>query len=114
MQKPLPSERLAYKILTSEEWHAAQSEGQGWSGTALDARDGFIHLSYAHQVPGVIQRYFMDAEGLWLIVLDTALLAEDLHEEPSTGGEIFPHLYSGWKPDAVVKAAPLMRNAAAE
>jgi hypothetical protein len=38
--------------------------------SSLDAQDGFIHLSLAHQTPHTADLYFADVPTLWLLRLD--------------------------------------------
>ncbi len=63
-------------------------------GSADDVRDGFIHLSAAHQVAGTAAKYFRDQPELLLVAFDAAGLGPALKWEPSRGGDVFPHLYS--------------------
>ncbi|PWZ02627.1 hypothetical protein BCV70DRAFT_196867 [Testicularia cyperi] len=52
---------VLYKILTPQE--KADMPGTGWAGTALDTKDGFIHLSSADQLPGTLERFFSQQSG---------------------------------------------------
>jgi uncharacterized protein (DUF952 family) len=81
-----------YKILAEAALEAAKTEGQ-FLGTGDDLRDGFIHLSAAHQVAGTLAKYYAGEEDLLLVALDPELLGEALKWEPSRGGDLFPHLY---------------------
>ena len=56
---------LLYKVLTEVEWEVSQRAGE--IETALDARDGYVHLSSAHQLPLTLARYFGGHETLSLI-----------------------------------------------
>ena len=78
------------------------------------ATEGFIHLSQAHQVCGVLERYYVGQTDLVVLVVDPARLREPLRFEPpsslprSTGAaapersELFPHLYGALNSDAVI------------
>lgn len=78
-----------YKILTVDE--AAAIEGLStWAGSALDQRDGFIHLSSAEQLEETIRLHF-GPQQLLILGFDAAAL--DLVWEPSRGGALFPHLH---------------------
>jgi uncharacterized protein (DUF952 family) len=57
--------------------------------------EGFIHLSTSIQVDGVLERYFQNQKDLILLCIDETLLDKNLVFEPSTSGELFPHLYGG-------------------
>jgi uncharacterized protein (DUF952 family) len=66
------------------------------------ALEGFIHCSYAEQVDKVLRRYYQNAGQVLILKIDTAKLKSKLVEEPSTDGEIYPHLYGRLNHDAVV------------
>jgi uncharacterized protein (DUF952 family) len=81
-----------YKILSEAAYEAAKREGH-FSGSADDARDGFIHLSAANQVAGTLAGHFAGQTGLLLVALDPDRLGSELKWEPSRRGALFPHLY---------------------
>ena len=87
-----PMLKPVYKILSEAAYEAAKREGH-FSGSAGDARDGFIHLSAADQVEGTLSSHFAGQEGLLLVALDPDRLGPELKWEPSRGGALFPHLY---------------------
>lgn len=64
--------------------------------------EGFIHCSYENQLPAVISRYYSNAEEILLLKIDTEKLRSKLVEEPSTNGEIYPHLYGRLNMNAIV------------
>jgi uncharacterized protein (DUF952 family) len=64
--------------------------------------EGFIHCSYASQLPGVLKRYFSDAVKVVVLTIETEKLKSKLVAETSTGGETFPHLYGRLNHNAVV------------
>ena len=78
------------------------------------ATEGFIHLSQAHQVRGVIARYYAGQGDLVVMVVDPARLHAPLRFEPPSSlprspgaaaperSELFPHLYGVLNGDAVV------------
>jgi hypothetical protein len=43
--------------------------------SALDAQDGFVHLSMAIETPHTADRYFSDVPTLWLLKLDVRALS---------------------------------------
>jgi uncharacterized protein (DUF952 family) len=92
-----------YKILAEAALDAAKSEGR-FLGTGDDLRDGFIHLSAAHQVAGTLAKYYAGEEDLLLLALDPERLGDELKWEPSRGGDLFPHLYGPLPLDAIVSA----------
>ena len=91
-----------YKVLRRAEWMAAQVTGV-FTGSPADARDGFIHLSAAHQVRGVCERHFAGDDDLILLTLEADRLGPLLKWETSHKGEAYPHLY-GTLPLALVRS----------
>lgn len=67
--------------------------------------DGFLHLSWAEQVAGTVQRHHADAPSLVFLVLDESALPPDtLRVEDTTGHGPYPHLYAILPAAAVVRA----------
>ena len=81
-----------YKIVSADEWQAAESTGQ-FAGSAVDLQDGFIHFSTAAQVQATADKHFRGQSGLLLVAVDSSVLGESLRWETSRGGQRFPHLY---------------------
>jgi uncharacterized protein (DUF952 family) len=100
-----------YKILPRPEWIAAQDAGV-FQGSAIDLKDGYIHLSTAAQAAETARLHFAGQEGLVLLKLRAAELGAALRWEPSRGGQLFPHLYRTLDPAEVVAAQPMELNAA--
>ncbi len=99
-----------YKILPRAEWITAQDAGR-FDGSAIDLRDGYIHLSTADQAAETARLHFAGQDGLVLLKLSAEGLAERLKWEPSRGGQLFPHLYGPLAPHEVISAQPLGLNA---
>jgi uncharacterized protein (DUF952 family) len=97
---------MIYKICEREAWRAAEEE-QTYRGSAVDARDGFIHFSTAAQVAETAAKHFAGATGLMLIAVDGEALGAALKWERSRGGDLFPHLYAALPLNAVRWARPL-------
>ncbi len=76
-------------------------------GSAVDARDGFIHFSTAAQLAETAARHFAGATDLMLVAVDGDCLGPALRWEPSRGGALFPHLYGALPVAAVRWARPL-------
>ena len=89
-----------YHIALPEEWE--RSEGRPSYQPAGLAAEGFIHCSFEGQVEGVLKRYFADRERVLVLKIDTNKLLSKLVKEPSTGGELFPHVYGRLNRSAVV------------
>lgn len=84
---------LIYKICPASAWREAERRG-AYTGSADDARDGFIHFSTAAQVEGTLAKHFAGQTDLFLIAVEAEALGDALKWEPSRGGELFPHLYT--------------------
>ncbi len=84
---------LVYKIMSKADFAAAERGGR-FAGSADDLRDGFIHLSAAHQLEGTLAKHFAGQEGLVLLALDVSRLGPALKWEASRRGALFPHLYA--------------------
>lgn len=90
-----------FHIVLPEAW--AAFDGGEYAAASL-ASEGFIHCSYEHQLDGVLDRYYSGAESVVILTLDTEKLTSKLVEEPSTGGEVYPHIYGTINRDAVIDA----------
>ena len=101
MAAPNPLPEYIYKIFPNtspyqgvpipipSSWECPQTE--------VDARDGFVHLSTAAQVPVTARLFFADADALWILCVDAAAATG------GGGGGVFrwvegmpgcPHLYA--------------------
>ena len=85
-----------------------------FEGSAVDRRDGFIHLSTRAQVEETARRHFAAQDGLVLVELDADRLGPALRWEPSRGGDLFPHLYASLVPSTATSVVPLPLGAAGE
>jgi len=95
-----------YKILTEAAFEEAGRTGQ-FAGSADDVRDGFIHLSAAHQLEGTLAKHFPGQDGLVLVAVDAARLGPHLKWEASRRRALFPHLYAALDLSAVLWAERL-------
>ena len=99
---------LIYKICPEDAWKEADGKG-AFAGSEVDRRDGFIHLSAAHQVRDTARRHFAGQKDLVLVAFEAEELGDYLKWEASRGGDLFPHVY-GELPAALarwVKPLPL-------
>jgi uncharacterized protein (DUF952 family) len=101
-----PRVSFLYKIMSKQEWEKAQAQGI-YEGSEVDRRDGFIHLSAAHQVRATAQKHFSGKTDLVLISVNEVNLGPSLKWEVSRGGDLFPHIYGPLQLDATGEAAPL-------
>ncbi|WP_297111922.1 DUF952 domain-containing protein [uncultured Devosia sp.] len=102
---PMPD--LIYKIATSASFAPARLSGQ-YQGMPIDAADGYMHFSTATQLAETLRLHFKGQSDLVLLAVRTADLGEGLVWEPSRGGQLFPHLYSGALPlEAIAWEEPI-------
>ena len=106
---------VLYHLASRPDWEAALRSGRYETSTRgrTLAEEGFVHCSLAHQVRGVAEAFYADADDLLLLVLDADRLgAPVVFEPPAPGAEDFPHVYGPIPVDAVTEARPVTRDAA--
>jgi uncharacterized protein (DUF952 family) len=96
-----------YKLLTTEEWAAFQSQGRLY-GNALDEKDGFIHNSTAGQVPMTTEKYFTLRKDVVLVKVDPTRIVGEIKFELAKNGEYYPHIYNGFIPLEAVQNAEVL------
>lgn len=82
-----------YKIATQAQWKEAEATGV-FSGSAVDKRDGYIHLSTEAQLDETLSRHFAGQADLLIIAFESDSFGDALKWAPSRGGQLFPHLYA--------------------
>ena len=98
---------LVFKILATEEWRAAEAVG-GFSGSAVDRADGYIHFSTAAQAPETAAKWFAGREDSDPGRSRRGRARRRSHSGSSSrGGALFPHLYGALPMRAVVWSRPL-------
>ena len=98
-----------YHITTAETADRAAASGE-YTPEGF-AREGFIHCSYAHQLAGVLKRFFRERTGLVVLEIDRAMIEAKIVSENLEGGsEQFPHLYGALPMSAVVGIHDLSRG----
>ena len=98
-------EAMIFHITDTATWTLSQQNGMHTGSTrGIDlAEEGYIHCSTAEQWPGVIERYYADADDLVLLHIDETRLTSPLVYEQLPGmPEAFPHIYGPINVDAVV------------
>jgi uncharacterized protein (DUF952 family) len=90
-----------YKILDRPAWDEALASGL-FTGSAVDAADGYIHFSTAEQAAETGRRYFSGRADLVLLTVESDTLGDALKWEPSRGGALFPHLYGPLPTERVI------------
>jgi uncharacterized protein (DUF952 family) len=91
---------IVYHIAMPDVWEHYRTKAS-YQPESL-AVEGFIHCSYEHQLEAVLGRYFGGVECVVILKIETEKLLAKLVEEPSTGGEVYPHIYGRLNHNAVV------------
>jgi len=91
---------LIYHIVLPEIWESFTDKYE-YEAESLTS-EGFIHCSYRNQLDDVLQRYYKNAEKVLILSINPHLLASELIAEPSTNGEIYPHIYGKINKSAIV------------
>jgi len=102
---------VIFKIVHADEWRGAEAVGV-YHGSAKDKADGFLHFSTEDQLIGTLTRYYADTNDLILVAVDADALGDALKFEPSTAGELYPHLHDHLPLSAVKWARPITRDEA--
>ena len=99
-----------YKVLTLEEWEEASKIGQ--IVTALDQRDGFVHLSSATQLNMTLSLYFSKEEKVILLQINESDIIVGLtYEHADKRGGEFAHFYGELSTDKILQSWHLDRSA---
>ena len=104
------ADRIAYKIMSSEELQQMQRDGV-FHGSPVDVADGYIHLSCASQLAETLDKHFSGIDGLMLVAVDLLRLGDTVRWEPSRGGQLFPHIHGSLPIGAVISVAAVERTA---
>ena len=100
-----------FHIALRADWERALADGSyrvSTRGKRLED-EGFIHLSFSHQVKTVADAFYRDAGDLLLLELDPDRLNSPVRVEMvADSSEPFPHLYGEITPDAVMAVRPLV------
>ena len=91
---------MIYHITFSSAWREAIHKGE-YTCESLYS-EGFIHNSTEQQVKGVYERYYKGKADLIVLCIDELKLRTAAIFEPSTNGELYPHIYGSINLDAVV------------
>jgi uncharacterized protein (DUF952 family) len=91
---------VLFHLTTRESWRHAVAAGE------YRTPGPFIHLSTEAQWPITRARFFADALGLVLLVIDPERVQAEIRFEPADG-DLFPHLYGPLGIGAVVEVREL-------
>ena len=89
---------FVYKILSAEDWRTAET--LGYTQTALDEGDGYVHLSTRTQVAETLSLHYPGQSDVRLLEYVVEEMSGPIRWEESRGGQLFPHLYSTLRIDA--------------
>jgi uncharacterized protein (DUF952 family) len=91
---------LIYHIVLPEVWEKFKDENE-YEAESLRS-ENFIHCSYRNQLEDVLERYYKDAKKVLILHINPHYLTSEMIAEPSTGGEIYPHIYGKINRAAIV------------
>ena len=83
---------LVYKVCSKDEWDQA-TINQFYSGSDVDNKDGFIHLSTKKQLHETVTKHFRGKKNLIIISFNSDKIKDNLKWEISRNGDLFPHYY---------------------
>ena len=98
-----------YKILSAPDWAHAQT--LGYTETALDEGDGYVHLSTRAQVAETLSLHYAGQADVRLLEYIAEEMSGPVRWEESRGGQLFPHLYAKLHLDAAKRTWTLSLNA---
>ena len=104
-----PASQRLFHIALQADWDEAREHG-AYRVSTLGRRledEGFIHLSFAHQITQVANAYYAGRRDLVLLELVPGRLPGPVRVEAVPGGERFPHLYGEIPIEAVAAVLPL-------
>lgn len=90
-----------YHVVLPEVWEYFRTR-PSYQSDSLQT-EGFIHCSYETQLEDVLNRYYSNENKVFILKIETAKLLSKLVEEPSTNGEIYPHIYGRLNHNSVVE-----------
>jgi len=96
-----------YHLALAKDWELAQaSPSQEYTISTLGSTledEGFIHCSFAEQVPRIAGFIYKGVPDVVLLTIDQSKLKPPVKLENLDGGtELFPHIYGPLNLDAVV------------
>tara|TARA_B100000989_G_scaffold105273_1_gene77138 strand:+ start:207 stop:554 length:348 start_codon:yes stop_codon:yes gene_type:complete len=101
---------LIYKICSKNEWNRGVIE-KFYTGSEVDNRDGFIHLSTKEQLKETVEKHFKGQKNLLIISFEVTKIEDKLQWEISRNEELFPHYYGILETNKVKKIYNLNLNA---
>jgi uncharacterized protein (DUF952 family) len=104
-----------FHVTEAAAWRKAKAAGQyrmSTRGVTLEDQ-GFIHCSLGHQLRGVAELIYADADDLVVLVIDSERLPVPVRfEAPEPGAPEYPHIYGALPVDAVTSVNAVSRDEA--
>jgi uncharacterized protein (DUF952 family) len=98
-----------FHLVAASDWQAACELGR-YAPESL-ATEGFVHLSFSHQVAATANHLYRDRADLIVIEIDPGKVQQPVVVEDLYGmDEQFPHVYGAIPTDAAVAQYPLQRD----
>jgi uncharacterized protein (DUF952 family) len=102
-----------FHLTERSSWLAAAQAGEyrmSTRGVTLEEQ-GFIHCALRHQLRGVAERFYGDADDLVILVIDSTKLQVPVrYEAAEPGAERYPHIYGGLPVHAVAEVIEARRD----
>jgi uncharacterized protein (DUF952 family) len=102
-----------FHITEAAAWREAQAAGEyrmSTRGVTLEDQ-GFIHCSLGHQLRGVAELIYGDADDLAVLVVASERLPVPVRfESPAPGAQEYPHIYGALPVGAVISVVPVSRD----
>ena len=103
---------IFYHVALRTDWEAALEAGEYRTSTRGKTLDdvGYLHASFAEQVPAILANYYADVEEgqLLLLEIDLTRLTSPVRVEDVPGSpKPFPHIYGPLPVTEVVSATPI-------
>ena len=102
--EPQPIPEPVFHLAERSAWAVAETTGRyPWSSRGLGyEREGFVHCSFAEQVPSIVRNHYADLDPSELVVLEidrerVPILVEDLGHGP------YPHCFAELTPADVLR-----------
>tara|TARA_B100000900_G_C20471636_1_gene671652 strand:+ start:276 stop:581 length:306 start_codon:yes stop_codon:yes gene_type:complete len=83
---------FVYRVFKKNEFEKFK-EKKSFSGSLLDKKSGFIHLSTKQQIFGTIKKYYSEEKSLKIVKFKISDLKHKLKWEKSRNEDFFPHFY---------------------
>jgi uncharacterized protein (DUF952 family) len=96
----LMNKNIAFKILSVSEWTQFQYY-KTFSGTQLDIKHGFIHMSSTkEQINRIKEKYYLNQQ-VHLLQIDLDKL-QNVKFQETMSGEVYPHYYGKLKLEDII------------